>query len=80
MEFKNQLLMLLMIKAYDVSFYTLLCLLSLFHAKDFIPLSFYGKDRKEKDGNSETHSSAVKSNTNELNKTASISIEIFLHK
>ena len=82
MDFKNQLLMLLMIKAYDVSFYTLLCLLSLFHAKEFIP-SFYGKETKEQidiDKESDTYKSAVKSNTNELNKTASISIEIFLHK
>jgi hypothetical protein len=88
MDFKNQLLMLLMIKAYDVSFYTLLCLIAAFYAKDMnIPLFLYGNETKEqidkngvKDRDSDTYISAVKSNTNELNKTASISIEIFLHK
>ena len=34
-DLKNQLLMLLMIKAYDVSFYTLLFLISIFYAKDY---------------------------------------------
>ena len=34
-DFKNQLLMLIMIKAYDVSFYTLLFLISGFYLKDY---------------------------------------------
>ena len=82
MDFKNQLLMLLMIKAYNVSFYTLLCLISAYYAKDLnLPfLSFlYGKEHQKQEQES-TYNAAVKSNTNELNKSASISIEIFLHK
>ena len=83
MDFKNQLLMLLMIKAYDVSFYTLLCLITAFYAKDLnLNHLFNRKEFNETEASreSETYKSAVKSNTNELNKTASISIEIFLHK
>ena len=79
MDFKNQLLMLLMIKAYDVSFYTLLGLLSLFYAKDLNIPFLYGKE-KEQDGEKEQTHISVKSNINEFVKTASISIEIFLHK
>ena len=85
MDFKNQLLTLLMIKAYDVSFYTLLCLIGVFYAKDLNIPFLYGKEslshnQEQREGDSDAYSSAVKSNTNELNKTASISIEIFLHK
>ena len=85
--FKNQLLLLLMIKSYDVSFYTLLLLISTFYTKDFI-LSFVPSFvvKNENETNTETESKyynqAKKSNTNEgeLIKTSSISIEIFLHK
>jgi len=81
LDFKNQLFMLLMIKAYDVSFYTVLFLLSAFYLKD-IPflkkeLDYTHPDPFKADS---TYDAAVKSNTNELIKTSSISIEIFLHK
>ena len=74
-DLKNQLFMLLMIKAYDVSFYTIICLLAAFYAKD---LPFFKKEIEY------THPDpfvdlTVKSTT-ELIKTSSISIEIFLHK
>ena len=78
LDFKNQLFMLLMIKAYDVSFYTIICLLAAFYAKD---LPFFKKEldythpEPFKDSND-----VLKSNINELIKTSSISIEIFLHK
>jgi ATP-dependent 26S proteasome regulatory subunit len=83
LDFKNQLFMLLMIKAYDVSFYTVLILLSVFYAKD---IPFFKKELEYthpepfKVDTDSTYNAAVKSNTNELIKTSSISIEIFLHK
>ena len=81
LDFKNQLFMLLMIKAYDVSFYTVLILLSAFYAKD---LPFFKKEldytHPEPFKTDSTFNDAVKSNTNEVIKTSSISIEIFLHK
>jgi ATP-dependent 26S proteasome regulatory subunit len=81
--FKNQLLLLLMIKAYDVSFYTLLLLISTFYTKDFIHLipSLFGV-KNEMCEETKYYNQAKKSNTNEfeLIKTSSISIEIFLHK
>ncbi len=49
-DFKNQLLMLIMIKAYDVSFYTLLCLIGGFYLKDYsynIYNTLYAKEFKE---------------------------------
>ena len=78
-ELKNQLFMLLMIKAYDVGFYTILLLLGAFYAKD---LPFFKKelDYTHPDPLKDIYDAAVKSNTNELIKTSSISIEIFLHK
>ena len=84
MDFKTQLFTLLLIKASDVSFYTLLFLISVFYAKDYTHLLpfLYGKGTNDPSYNQtqDTINAAVKSNTNELNKTASISIEIFLHK
>ena len=80
MDFKNQLFMLLMIKAYDVSFYTLLFLISAFYTKDYvhlIPSTVFGV---KPEAESKYVDQAKKSNTNELIKTSSISIEIFLHK
>ena len=84
--FKNQLLLLLMIKSYDVNFYTLLLLISTFYTKDFI-LSFFPSfgvknEIHETDTDSKYYNQAKKSNTyeGELIKTSSISIEIFLHK
>jgi ATP-dependent 26S proteasome regulatory subunit len=84
-DLKNQLFMLLMVKAYDVSFYTVLFLLASFYAKD---IPFFKKELdythpdpfKIKTETDSTYNAAVKSNTNELIKTSSISIEIFLHK
>jgi hypothetical protein len=63
MDFKNQLLMLLMIKAYDVSFYTLLFLIAGFYTKDYIhliPITFFGLKTEPK-------CESKKKNTNELN-------------
>jgi len=79
--FKNQLLLLLMIKSYDVSFYTLLLLISTFYTKDFI-LSFFPifGVKNENETQTKYYNQAKESNTNELIKTSSISIEIFLHK
>jgi len=70
--FKNQLLLLLMIKSYDVSFYTLLLLISTFYTKDFI-LSFFPtfgvKNENDTDSETETeckyYNQAKQSNTNE---------------
>lgn len=78
-DLKNQLFMLLMIKAYDVSFYTIICLLAAFYAKD-IPFFKKELDYTHPDPLKDIYDTAVKSNTNELIKTSSISIEIFLHK
>ena len=95
-DLKNQLLMLLMIKAYDVSFYTLLFLISGFYLKDY-GFSIYtnlsgSKEFKEtfKQSFRETMETI---DSNEPNITdpypfkksddstiSSISIEIFLHK
>jgi hypothetical protein len=79
--FKNQLLLLLMIKSYDVSFYTLLLLISTFYTKDFI-LSFFPNfvpDQKELKDSKELKVESVNlKNDSELK--SSISIEIFLHK
>jgi hypothetical protein len=72
--------MLLMVKAYDVSFYTIICLLAAFYAKD---LPFFKKELEythPEPFKDSTYDAAVKSNTNELIITSSISIEIFLHK
>jgi hypothetical protein len=70
-----------MIKSHDISFYTLLLLISTFYTKDFI-LSFlpsFGV-KNENDTECKYYNQATQSNTNELIKTSSISIEIFLHK
>ena len=50
MDIKNQLFMLLMIKSYDVGFYTILCLIATFYVKD-ICLLFGLNLEKQKDTN-----------------------------
>jgi hypothetical protein len=84
MDIKNQLFMLLMIKSYDVGFYTILCLIATFYAKDIY------LQRVEKNNliDNFNHTTA---NTHDINdnsqctndktlSSSSISIEIFLHK
>ena len=94
-DFKNQLLMLLMIKAYDVSFYTLLFLISGFYLKDY-GFSAYSnlsgsKEFKETFKQSFRETMEIDSHepnitdpcpfkTNDSQNISSISIEIFLHK
>ena len=81
MDIKTQLFTLLMIKSYDVGFYTLLLLFGAFYAKDYV-IKYLEYPEKINDSTNPTYDAAVKSNTNEgeLMKTSSISIEIFLHK
>ena len=80
MDIKTQLFTLLMIKSYDVGFYTLLLLFGAFYGKDYL-IKYLEYPEKITNSDS-TYDAAVKSNTNEgeLMKTSSISIEIFLHK
>ena len=79
-DFKSQLLMLLMIKAYDINFYTLLFLMSGVYLKDYT-FNLYNLIS----GHAETHlpNETYLSNQNfpesKMN-SSSISIEIFLHK
>jgi len=74
-EFRQQLLMLLMIKAYDINFYTLLFLITGFYMKDytFTLYNFYKSEPMPIE-------SKPSVNFNELELNSSISIEIFLHK
>ena len=94
-DLKNQLLMLLMIKAYDVSFYTLLFLISGFYLKDY-GFSMYSnlsgskefketfkqsfRETMETDSNEPNITDPYPFKTNESQTISSISIEIFLHK
>jgi energy-coupling factor transporter ATP-binding protein EcfA2 len=89
-DFKNQLLMLIMIKAYDVSFYTLLFLISGFYLKDY-SYTFYNtvcgsKEFKQtfKQSFNDTMNVDITSpepfKNDETHSKSSISIEIFLHK
>ena len=94
-DLKNQLLMLMMIKAYDVSFYTLLFLISGFYLKDYSYI-FYSlfnpKEFKEtfKQSNDKINDLDIENdiasqgqepvNHSSLDSKSSISIEIFLHK
>lgn len=94
--FKNQLLLLLMIKSCDVSFYTLLILISTFYTKDYI-LSYLKIQVNDPNPNCQTGQAGQNSltslsaqNSNSITpisqekpdvlKSSSISIEIFLHK
>jgi len=90
-DFKNQLLMLIMIKAYDVSFYTLLCLIGGFYLKDYSHTLYNticgSKEFKEtfKQSFNDTMNVDITSadqfkQNNQIDSKSSISIEIFLHK
>jgi ATP-dependent 26S proteasome regulatory subunit len=87
MDIKNQLFMLLMIKSYDVGFYTILCLIATFYVKDIFLFLGLKLEKEIKQVNDELNE------LNELNEInidnsistnsisfSSISIEIFLHK
>jgi ATP-dependent 26S proteasome regulatory subunit len=74
MDIKNQLFMLLMIKSYDVGFYTILCLIATFYVKD-ICLCFGLNLEKEVN-----YVNEIKEIKEPDTSISSISIEIFLHK
>ena len=86
MDIKNQLFMLLMVKSYDVGFYTILCLIATFYAKDILQTFQKNNlmdDFNDTNVNHDTNHTNI--NTQDINDTipnplSSISIEIFLHK
>jgi energy-coupling factor transporter ATP-binding protein EcfA2 len=84
MDIKNQLFMLLMIKSYDVGFYTILCLIATFYAKDI--LQTFQKNNLIDNFNDTNANININHNVNvhdtstNNNPLSSISIEIFLHK
>ena len=83
MDIKNQLFMLLMIKSYDVGFYTILCLIASFYAKDiylFVSNQSESNQSKQLNQSKQMNETVEPVYESENTKVSSISIEIFLHK